>query len=482
MALLTPRVNQAESDFVTEADWIPGFWNFLLGLDQNDLIAELIQNDLDQEATRTVIAFEKDHLVCEGNGKPVDTEGWQRLRKISGRRKQRASKAWKNWCKEPRLKMGIYNRRRDSVAVCWAGNYPNSLRPGIEQSTISRRIGRAETRRSSPTNGCRVLVRYRNRRLEPREGEAIVLAAIGADDIDALFKSACISTPGQFAGIVSPEVAPTYEIVLRHWQLGEARFVFSCTRPRKIANHIETYRRRCEVSGTAVSLPDGIEEEAARRLLPLKGRLRERVPDFFKRKHQFFVEVSWPVDKRGKPQTGTGRFRYPIGYPESSTYSRTGHGVYFNAPIVSDTERHGPARNDPSNGELRRACEALLVNVMDVPSSPKWKADALNPLVPSPSSQNEDEAVRPLLAALAKRGAVPTIQWRDAVKRSSKGRRLKGPIRLQRRERPGGKHYRFVAPVATWAPTSIHTSLSVVCPSNGSNSSRREPIQKSYVF
>ena len=55
--------NETVSEFVTEADWIPSFWNFLLGLDRNDLIAELIQNDLDQNATRTVISFERDQLV-----------------------------------------------------------------------------------------------------------------------------------------------------------------------------------------------------------------------------------------------------------------------------------------------------------------------------------------------------------------------------------------------------------------------------------
>ena len=71
----------AERRFVTEADWIPGFWNYLLDLDRDDLVAELLQNDLDQDATRTVISFEEDRLVCEGNGKPVEAEGWQRLRK-----------------------------------------------------------------------------------------------------------------------------------------------------------------------------------------------------------------------------------------------------------------------------------------------------------------------------------------------------------------------------------------------------------------
>ena len=70
--------------FVTEADWIPGFWNYLLDLDRDDLIAELVQNDLDQDASRTVVSFEEDQLVCEGNGKPVEADGWQRLRKIQG--------------------------------------------------------------------------------------------------------------------------------------------------------------------------------------------------------------------------------------------------------------------------------------------------------------------------------------------------------------------------------------------------------------
>ena len=77
----------AEGDatqYVTEADWIPDFWNFLLGLDRNDLIAELVQNDLDQGAKQTVIAFEQERVVCQGNGQPVDADGWLRLRKIRG--------------------------------------------------------------------------------------------------------------------------------------------------------------------------------------------------------------------------------------------------------------------------------------------------------------------------------------------------------------------------------------------------------------
>ena len=76
--------NGTDNQFVTEADWIPGFWNYLLDLDREDLVAELIQNDLDQDATRTVISFEENRLVSEGNGKPVEADGWRRLRKIQG--------------------------------------------------------------------------------------------------------------------------------------------------------------------------------------------------------------------------------------------------------------------------------------------------------------------------------------------------------------------------------------------------------------
>jgi hypothetical protein len=110
------------------------------------------------------------------------------------------------------------------------------------------------------------------------------------------------------------------------------------------------------VNGTISGLPDGLQEQAARRLVLLKGRLRQRTADFFRRGNWFFVEVSWPVDGHGKPKTGTGRFRYPIGYPTDSHETRTGHGAYFNAPIASDNKRHGPARNEATNSELRAVC------------------------------------------------------------------------------------------------------------------------------
>jgi hypothetical protein len=84
VTIVTHSETGGTKKFVTEADIVPTFWAFLIGLNADDLIAELIQNDLDQGATRTVISFEEHRLVCEGNGMHIDDDGWQRLRMIQG--------------------------------------------------------------------------------------------------------------------------------------------------------------------------------------------------------------------------------------------------------------------------------------------------------------------------------------------------------------------------------------------------------------
>ena len=92
------------TDLVTEFDAIPSFWQFLNGLDCNDLVAELVQNDLDQDATQTVSYFEKNQLICEGNGRPVDRDGWKRLRSIQGAGDQVPAKRGKIGVKNHGLK------------------------------------------------------------------------------------------------------------------------------------------------------------------------------------------------------------------------------------------------------------------------------------------------------------------------------------------------------------------------------------------
>lgn len=193
-----------DTRFVTEADWIPGFWNYLLDLDREDLVAELIQNDLDQDATRTVISFEEDRLICEGNGKPVEADGWQRLRKIQGAGDAVPAKRGKIGVKNHGLKtaftvgdeLQLMSGGRKIVQTLYANGRNKPPYPGASSQPFAHP--------QAPTDGCRVIIQYRNTGIEPPQGEANVLGALGAQEIDELFLSACASAPEQFAGIVSP--------------------------------------------------------------------------------------------------------------------------------------------------------------------------------------------------------------------------------------------------------------------------------------
>src|SRR5262245_22265915 len=57
---------------------------FLNDLRSDDIITELVQNDLDQRASKTTVTISQRDLVAEGNGEPVDATGWQRLTYMLG--------------------------------------------------------------------------------------------------------------------------------------------------------------------------------------------------------------------------------------------------------------------------------------------------------------------------------------------------------------------------------------------------------------
>ncbi|MDE0004086.1 MAG: hypothetical protein OXQ29_15460, partial [Rhodospirillaceae bacterium] len=459
---------QVGARFVTKFDEIPGFWNYLHGLDRNDLIAELIQNDLDQGATRTVISFDRTALICEGNGEPVDQEGWQRLQTILGAGDRVPRKRSKFGVKNHGLKaaftigddLRLMSAGQTIVQTLHANGRDKPPYPGASEHPMEDP--------QAPTQGCRVIVPYRNANLETTQGEAIKLDTVGLDEIAKLFESACAGLPEQFAGIVSPEVIPRYDIVLRHWQLGEARFCFSCTRPRKAPKRMEVFQRRCAVTGTCSPLPKPLRERAVRRLVPLKGILKERVADFFRRGRRFFIEVSWPIGAKGKPRTGTGRYRYPLGYPANSREARTGHSTHFNAPFASDNRRHAPAWNEATNTELREACKSLLIDAVAYQAVPRWKSDGLNPIVPSADANDGSEVVRALLATLVTRVALPVLNWRQAAELATRGKAQAVKSAARHRAAPpfpsDERRYRFVVPALTWSEGAVEPLLSLLSP------------------
>ncbi len=76
--------DSAEVKLVQRFDQVPGFWQYIRGLRFNDLVTELIQNELDANSPYTRINFGFDRMICEGDGKPVDEDGWERLTYITG--------------------------------------------------------------------------------------------------------------------------------------------------------------------------------------------------------------------------------------------------------------------------------------------------------------------------------------------------------------------------------------------------------------
>ena len=453
--------------FDSKVDWIPSFWNFLASLNRDDLIAELIQNDLDQDATSTEISFKEDELICYGNGRPVDKEGWQRLGFIQGAGDLVSAKSGK---------IGVKNHGLKTAFTLGDRLYLMSDGKSIEQTLFADgnncepRPGASigpTTDIQAPVHGCRIVIPYRTSTLRPQKGEKISWQPPTEEEIEKLFQNACSNIPEQFIGIVSPGRVTRYEILLKHWQLGDMHFHFSCTKGKKINNRrMEMYRRKCEVAGPAELLPDTIHEQAARRLIPLSGQLNERCPDFYRRGKQFTSEVSWATNNSGKPLRSVGRFRYPIGYPVESQQAYTGHGSSFNVPLVSNSKRHAPAANEETNNQLREVCNELLVDALAFYSIPLWRANGLIPIIPNRQIKNSTEIVSHLLTELVHRKKLPILNWNKAVEASTKSKKHKKSFRqLSRRKLPKEeKGYFFVIPRATWEVNSISPTLSVLCP------------------
>ncbi len=402
-------------------------------------------------------------MVSEGNGQPVDAAGWLRLRTIRGAGDRVPAKVGRIGVKNHGLKTAFMIG--DSLDVLSDGKrISQTLRArGLDAPPYPGASSKPVLDVRAPVAGCRIIVHYRQRRLEPREGEALALEAVSDEDIERLFHASCATLPEQFLGIVCPEMTRGYEIVLRHWRCGEAIFRFSAGRPRRLGGSIVCFRRRCVTTGTTDSLPPGRVEDVARRLLPLDALLRRRTADHFRRGRRLFCEVSWHVDRRGRPQRANGRFRYPIGYPQGVPEACTGHGVSYNAPFVSDTERHAPVWEDAANIGLRAACDSLLIDVLKRQLVPRWGPHAMRLLVPS-EVPHAEEQVRSLLAALARRGAIPTLRSAEVINllggaRSSGRRQKRAPAVGE----SSSRKYAFIIPILT-SSDGIFLPLAITSP------------------
>jgi len=333
----------ATPQFVQQFDEVPAFWQYLQGLSSDDLITELVQNELDALSTRTRIVFHPDKLICEGNGVPVDADGWERLAFIRGAGNKAPRKRDQLGVKNHGLKacftigdeiriQSDSKRMIQTLYMLGAGAAPS---PGAYKHPVHDA--------TAPQRGCRVVVPYRTTRLRPSTGEVFDFGVPSQESLERLFRQAYIHVPERFIGALVPGVREAYTLEIAHHGMDNVIFRFSCSRLKgKRTKHY--FRRKCEVSGDLPSKSSGVvlQEHCYRWAVRHPEDVGREIPAFYAAgKHRFFIEIAWKVTARGVPASQAGRKRYPIAYALDSDAALTGMGVHVSAPYVSDPQRHG---------------------------------------------------------------------------------------------------------------------------------------------
>ena len=356
--------------FVQRFDAEPQFWQFLKGLRSDDLLVELVQNDLDANASRTFITFTPDRLVCQGDGEPVSEDGWRRLSYVMGSGVEVASKRFRIGVKNHGLKACFWLGdqiivRSDGlkmIQTLYKDGHENQPSPG----TLPKRIPDEE----APPTGCSIEVPYRKRELIVTKGEALTIGIPDETSLEGLFRNACELLPSRLLGVVRPGIREQYTLCLRHHTLGSIEIHWRAKRGRNAngrgRRRFTVFGRECNRSSDMPHIPSiAIHEQACTFRIPFPIGKRPEIPDFFARdRRSFTAEIAWLTDKRGTPKSTKGVRRYPIGYDAPSESSLSGVGVHFSGPYISDAERHGTSQMDSLNDYIDNACKDALVDIM----------------------------------------------------------------------------------------------------------------------
>jgi hypothetical protein len=140
--------------------------------------------------------------------------------------------------------------------------------------------------------------------------------------------------------------------------------------------------------------------------------------------------------------------RYPIAYTGNAATARTGLGLHYSAPFISDLERHGTSPAD-LNPKLISACDGAIVKLLREHLVLRHGPRAVSLLV-DPSGDQPDRVLQLTERLLAER-AIPLA-----------GRR--GKLRFGPRRTAAGQVRPVVVPVFSWAPGEVAPDLRAVCP------------------
>lgn len=461
----------ATPPFVQQFDEVPAFWLYLKGLSQDDLITELVLNELDALSTHTRIVFHPDKLLCEGNGVPVDADGWERLAFIRGAGDRAPRKRYQLGVKNHGLKacftigdeILIQSDGKRTIQTLYMHGAGAAPSPGAYRYPVPDA--------TAPQRGCRVVVPYRTTRLRPGTGEVFDLDVPSQESLEGLFRKAYIHMPERFIGALVPGVREEYVLEIAHHGMGNVIFRFSCSRLKGKRTRLY-FRRKCEVSGDLPSKSSGVvlQEHCYRWAVRHPEEVDREIPEFYAAgKNRFFVEIAWKVTVRGVLVSQAGRKRYPIAYALASDAALTGMGVHVSAPYVSDSQRHGAAK-DSFNDYVDECAREKLIELLKRHIVPQHGASALCLLynTATVSDRNvgaEDDSLVPLIDQLIDAQAVPLAnalsrsrRHTPARKRSDRTVRLFGP----RVDKHGNVH-RVLLPVLTWE-SQISEDLTSLCP------------------
>ena len=464
----------SETRFVQLFDSVPQFWQFIRGLRLEDLLVELVQNELDANATRTSITFTPDRLVCQGDGEPVSEDGWRRLSRLAGAGDQVEAKRFSIGVKNHGLKacfrLGddiiVRSDGRQTIQTLYMNGHDSPPSPGA--------LPEPDPDFEAPLTGCSVEVPYRRKDLVVPKGESLTLRAPGEEFLTTLFRNACEFLPSRLMGVVRPGIRNQYTLRMSHHTQGLVEFRWRAKRRRTFRGRsrrkFSVFGRECSTSSDVPGVVSATTyEQACTFSVPFPTGKRPEIPTLYKGgKNAFLAEVAWSTDKWGKLKRTTGVRRYPIGYDTTSESALTGVGVHFSSPYVSDSERHGTSQVDSLNHYIDEACKDALVDIMASYLLHRHGGKAMELYLTGPGTSDE-EALSELVKRTLGSRALPLAG--KALRASTRPRR----VQLGPRKTSSGDLRRVVLPMFTWDRERISPHLSEICPDDEDQIDRTVP-------
>ena len=462
------------SHYVQRFDSVPQFWQFLKGLRADDLIVELIQNDLDAYAKHTSISFEPDRLVCQGDGEPVEKNGWERLSYVMGAGDQVVSKQFRIGVKNHGLK-ACFSLGDDIVIRSDGLRMDQTLYMDGPNSHPSPGTSPwPEADESAPPLGCSIEVPYRTKKLHVSKGEPFELDPTDEKYTDDLFLEACSGLPVRLMGVVCPGVRDHYTLSLSHHKFGSVEIKWRAKRPKRVAGkrrvQFTLFSRECQVfSDCSTVSAETLYEQACAFKASIPKGINPEVPEFFQpQKRSFRTEIAWATDRNGKPAAVKGVRRYPIGYAGTTESALSRLGVHFSGPYRSDGERHGVSAQDPLNAHIDEICRDTLVDIMACYLLPRHGARVMELYAAKP--QPNEESLLDMLSRSNKKKAVPLqpTSGRPSPRRKSaagnKEQHRRRRAFLGPRRNPSGGTKEILVPTFTWDGERWSSVLSELCP------------------